>query len=162
MAPAELRVRPAGKLPEVIDQVYGGTPPEAASEALVSANDAAGADGEARRRRARCKRPGEGALTPSRGQRGGIRNDDYGGRKRGRGDDQWSYRNWRFAGTAGEGESAREYANTERRALFNPVINVLMAQIVVKGVRMAQSQSYRRRGEILRLTERAVVAAALW
>ena len=108
MAPEELRVKPAGKLPEVIDQVYGGTPPEAASEALVSANDAAGADGEARRQRARCKRPGEGALTPSRGQRGGIRNDDYGGRKRGRGDDQWSYRNWRFAGTAGEGESAQE------------------------------------------------------
>jgi hypothetical protein len=70
------------------------------------------------------------------------------------------HRDRRFAGTAGEGESAREYANTERRALFNPVINVLMAQIVVKGVRMAQSQSYRRRGEILRLTERAVVAAA--
>ena len=34
MAPEELRVRPAGKLPEVIDQVYGGTPPEAASEPL--------------------------------------------------------------------------------------------------------------------------------
>jgi len=64
MAPAELRVRPAGKLPEVIDQVYGGTPPEAASEALVSANDAAGADGEARRRRARCKRPAEAPLPP--------------------------------------------------------------------------------------------------
>jgi hypothetical protein len=34
MAAEELRVRPAGKLPEVIDQVYGGAPPEAASEAL--------------------------------------------------------------------------------------------------------------------------------
>ena len=34
MAPEELKVRPAGKLPEVIDQVYGGTPPEAASEPL--------------------------------------------------------------------------------------------------------------------------------
>jgi len=68
------------------------------------------------------------------------------------------HRDRRFAGTAGEGESAREYANTERRALFNPVINVLMAQIVVKGVRMAQSQSYRRRREIdatRRLTGRA-------
>jgi len=34
MAPEELRVRPAGKLPEVVDQLYGGTPPEGASEAL--------------------------------------------------------------------------------------------------------------------------------
>ena len=67
---------------------------------------------------------------------------------------------------------AQERANPHRhkqirreRALFNPVINVLMAQIVVKGVRMEQSQSYRRRREInatRRLTGRAVVAAALW
>ena len=34
MAPAELILRPAGKVPEVIDHVYGGTPPEAASEAV--------------------------------------------------------------------------------------------------------------------------------
>ena len=67
---------------------------------------------------------------------------------------------------------AQERANPHRnkqirrkRALFNPVINVLMAEIVVKGVRMAQLQSSRRRREInatLRLTGRAVVAAALW
>ena len=132
MAPEELRIRPAGKLPEVIDQVYGGTPPVAASEAIKgtpidpalseevvidrggltvtaseamstaavgvwesvtdtlkvveavsargSANHAAGADDEPGRQRARCKRRGEGPLTPSRGQRGGIRND-YGDRK---------------------------------------------------------------------------------
>jgi hypothetical protein len=30
--PVELRVRPAGRVPEVIDQVYGGTPPVAASD----------------------------------------------------------------------------------------------------------------------------------
>ena len=58
-----------------------------------------------------------------------------------------------------------EMANSHRnkqirreRALFNPVINVLIAQIVVNGVRMAQSQSYRRRREInptRRLTRRA-------
>ena len=51
---------------------------------------------------------------------------------------------------------AQERANPHRnkqlirreRALFNPAINVLVAQSVVKGVHMAQSQRYRRRGEI--------------
>ena len=32
--PLELRLRPAGKLPDVIDQVYGGTPPVAARDAV--------------------------------------------------------------------------------------------------------------------------------
>ena len=41
-------------------------------------------------------------------------------------------------------ERANPHRNKQirrERALFNPVINVLIAQIVVKGVRMAQSQS---------------------
>jgi hypothetical protein len=65
-------------------------------------------------------------------------------------------------------ERANPHRNTQigrERALFNPLIIVLTEQSMMKGVRTSQSQTYRRRGETnasLRLTGRAVVAAALW